>query len=295
MSQAMNLIFAALIVANILGCLWLIRATSRRRPGEVPDGEVQEHVWDEDLREYNNPLPRWWLNLFVISVIFGIGYLVWYPGLLGYDGKSAWSSAAEMQDRLAEYHARRAQTYAAFAGQPLEALVEDATARRAGEALFGNYCAGCHGAEGRGAKGYPNLTDADWLYGGTLEAIRTTITQGRRGTMPAFNGQIDREAFEALLSFVSRWPANPADERHAAGRKVFQARCAACHGADGRGNPVLGAPNLTDDIWLHGGDRESIRHTILFGRSSSMPAFGVMLDPTEIDVLAAYVYGLGRR
>ena len=267
MSQAMNLIFAALIVANILGCLWLIRATSRRRPGEVPDGEVQEHVWDEDLREYNNPLPRWWLNLFVISVIFGIGYLVWYPGLLGYDGKSAWSSAAEMQDRLAEYHARRAQTYAAFAGQPLEALVEDATARRAGEALFGNYCAGCHGAEGRGAK----------------------------GTMPAFNGQIDREAFEALLSFVSRWPANPADERHAAGRKVFQARCAACHGADGRGNPVLGAPNLTDDIWLHGGDRESIRHTILFGRSSSMPAFGVMLDPTEIDVLAAYVYGLGRR
>ncbi len=281
----------AITVLSIVGCLWLLFANARGKPGEADTG----HVWDDDLREYNNPLPRWWLNLFVLTIIFGIGYLALYPGLGRFAGKLGWSHEAQLQQDLDGYQALRARQFAAFAGQDVVTLAASADARKLGRNLFLNNCAGCHGADARGALGFPDLSDHDWLYGGAPEAIVASITQGRGGQMPAFNGSIDPDTLAALSRYVAHWndPQLGADVRDKA-QKQFAITCAACHGADGKGNPALGAPNLTDDIWLHGGGSARVRETILFGRHGAMPAHEKLLTADEIRVVAAYVYGLSQ-
>jgi cytochrome c oxidase cbb3-type subunit 3 len=279
-------------VGSLAGSLWLLFANARRKPGEAED---TGHVWDEDLRELNQPLPRWWLNLFVLTVVFAAGYLALYPGLGNYAGRLGWSQQGQAQAGLDAVRATRAELHAQFAGRDFAQLAGDAAAQSLGRELFLNNCAGCHGADARGAVGFPNLADADWLYGGTPEAIVASITQGRRGVMPAFNGALRPEAIDALARFIPRWndPTLDAGTR-AAGLRQYAVACAACHGADGRGNPALGAPNLTDDTWLYGGTPARVRETILFGRTGGMPAHAELLAAEDIRLVAAYVHGLAR-
>ena len=277
-------------VASMVGCLWLLFANSRRTPGASED---TGHVWDDDLRELNQPLPRWWLNLFVLTVVFAAGYLVFYPGLGNFAGTLGWTQARQAQAALDAVNQQRSARYAQFKDRDLAALATDPAAQSMGREIFLRNCAGCHGADARGALGFPNLADHDWLYGGRPEDIVASVTQGRRGAMPTFNGALPPEAVKALTLFVPRWSDPRLDAAaRADGLRQFGITCAACHGPDGRGNPQLGAPNLTDDVWLYGGSSEHIRESILFGRNGNMPAHGGLLSPDDIRLVSAYVYGL---
>ncbi|MDE0854780.1 MAG: cytochrome-c oxidase, cbb3-type subunit III [Nevskia sp.] len=288
MSDFWSIYIIVITVAMMVGCLWLLYANARGKPGESTG-----HVWDDDLREFNNPLPRWWLNLFIITVIFGAGYLVFYPGLGNLGGRLGWTSTKQMQSRLDELTAKRRAVYATLAGKDIPALAKDSSAQSLGRAVFLGNCAGCHGADAHGAIGFPNLTDNDWLYGGEPEQIVETITHGRHGVMPAIGAGLPPEAQQALLDFVPYWSDAKLDPaKREAGMKQFAMTCAPCHGADGKGNQALGAPNLTDNIWLFRGGRDGVRETIMGGRQSTMPAHENILTPDEIRVVAAYVYGL---
>ncbi|WP_428310001.1 cytochrome-c oxidase, cbb3-type subunit III [Hydrocarboniphaga sp.] len=285
-------IVITLVVLNIVGCLALLIWTSRKTKG-VADGEETGHVWDDDLREYNNPLPRWWLNLFVLTIVFGAIYLALYPGLGNFAGRLGWSSAGQHDLGRAELDAKREHVYQAFEGREIADLRHDPKAAELGGKLFQSNCAGCHGVDARGAKGFPNLADGDWLYGGSEEQVLATITKGRNGQMPSFFASMDEAQLQALVAFVHDWHKpgrDPADYQQ--GAQKFNGTCFACHGADGHGNPLLGAPNLTDDTWLHGGSAADIRATILFGRKSQMPAFENVLNLTERRLLASYVLAL---
>ena len=279
-------------LGSLAAYLWLLFANARRAPGESED---TGHVWDEDLRELNQPLPRWWLNLFVLTVVFAAGYLVLYPGLGNFAGTLGWTQQGEVRAGLDVVLARRAALRAQFAGRDFASLAHDPAAQSLGRELFLANCAGCHGADARGAVGFPDLTDADWLYGGTPEAIVASVTAGRHGTMPPFNGALQPDAVTALASFLPRWSDPKVDAgTRAVALKQFAITCAACHGADGRGNPALGAPNLTDAVWLYGGTPERVRESILFGRTGGMPAHGELLSADDIRLVAAYVHGLSQ-
>ena len=292
MSAFWHWFVVVITVGSLAGSLWLLFANSRRAPDATED---TGHVWDDDLRELNQPLPRWWLNLFVLTIVFAVGYLALYPGLGNFAGKLGWTQRAQAEAGLDAVRAQRAAVHAQFAGREFGALATDPAARALGRELFLNNCAGCHGADGRGAVGFPDLADADWLYGGTPEAIVASITHGRRGSMPPFNGALGLDAVNALVAFLPRWndPTLDAGTR-AAGLKQFGVTCAACHGADGRGNAALGAPNLTDAVWLYGGTPERVRHSILFGRNGNMPAHAELLSPEDIRLVAAYAHGLSQ-
>ncbi len=291
MSPMLTGFIALAVLLNIVACLWLIWWTSRRRPGEEAEGAEKSHVWDGDLRELNNPMPRWWLNLFILSIVFALAYLVLYPGLGAYQGTFGWSQASQHDARLAVVNDRRRAHYGQFAGREIVDLAQDLKAAQAGARLFADHCAGCHGPTARGAVGFPDLSDQDWLYGGDPEQIYSSIANGRRGVMPPFMAALDEASARDLVALVANWqqPALPADRADRA-RAKFGTVCAACHGAQGRGNPQLGAPDLTDDIWLHGGTPEQIRQTILFGRGGQMPAHAQLLEESELRLLAAYVY-----
>jgi len=288
MSAFWHSFIVILTILSIAGCLWLLFAQSRGKTGQETT-----HVWDDDLTEYNNPLPRWWLNLFIITAVFGIGYLVYYPGLGNMAGRFGWSSQAEMQAQLDHITARRQAQFARLSGRTLTELAQDQSAQALGRSVFINNCAGCHGTDARGAIGFPDLADADWLYGGQPETVLTSIEKGRNGQMPAFNGAVDPAKLDTLLAFLPHWsdPELDADVR-TAGLQAFAGTCAACHGADGKGNVALGAPNLTDDVWLWGGRREQIRQTILFGRANHMPSHATLISADEARVVAAYVMSL---
>ena len=274
--------------AMMAGCLWLLFANARGEPGESTD-----HVWDDDLREYNNPLPRWWFNVFVITIVFAGGYLIFYPGLGNLGGRLDWTSTRQMQANLDRITAHRRAAFAGLAGKDIPALARDPAAQSLGHAVFLNNCAGCHGADARGAVGFPNLADNDWLFGGTPEAIVETITHGRHGVMPPIGLGLQPEAQKTLLDFVPYWSDARLDAgKRDAGMKQFALTCAPCHGAEGKGNQALGAPNLSDDIWLFRGGREGVGETIMKGRQSTMPAHETILTPDEIRVVASYVYGL---
>jgi len=291
MSAFWNWFVVALVAASIIGCLWLLFANARGTPGEGTTG----HVWDDDLREYNNPLPRWWLNMFILTIVFGVAYLVIFPGLGNYAGNQGWSQSRQLEAGLAKVRAQRETVYSRLGDRDIAALSRDPAVIALGRDVFLNNCAGCHGADARGARGFPNLADRDWLYGGSPEAIVASITDGRQGQMPYFNGMIAPEVADDLFDTVKHW-SDPqfSAMRRANAMKQFAISCAACHGADGRGNQALGAANLTDSIWLHGGSREHIRETILFGRKSAMPAHRDLLSANDIRVVSGYVYSLSQ-
>ena len=281
-------------VIGLLACLALLMIAARRRV--MAGDNTTGHVWDEDLRELNNPLPRWWMWLFVLTVVFSAAYLALYPGLGSAPGRFGWTSATQHADEQAAARAEAAPLFARFTATAAPELARDPQAMAMGERLFANNCATCHGADAHGSKGFPNLSDTDWLWGGTPERIEETITQGRVGMMPpmaAAVGSADdvRNVAHYVLSLSGSAHNNIAAEL---GRSKFSA-CAACHGRDGKGNPALGAPNLADDVWLHGWGEAAVVAMVNNGKTNIMPAHADRLSAAQIHVLAAYVWGLSNR
>ena len=295
MNPGIGAVVALVALLNI-GALVALLIGLRRRKGEVAGtGQTTGHVWDEDLRELNNPLPRWWLWLFLLTVVFGLGYLVVYPGLGNFRGLAGWTQERQFAQQNEQAEALLARTFAPFERQSILALAANPDALRVGRNLFVNNCAACHGSDGRGAPGFPNLTDHDWLWGGTPEAIYQSIAAGRDSTMPAWREALggDSGVDDVLKYVMSLSGREILGSNLVNGREKFLTICVACHGADGRGNQLVGAPNLTDHVWLNGGALFTIRETIAYGRHAQMPAHLERLGETRVKLLAAYVISLG--
>jgi cytochrome c oxidase cbb3-type subunit 3 len=288
MTAGWSMYVAALVLVNVIGAVWLLFATAKRQPHE--EESTTGHVWDENLTEYNNALPRWWFGLFLVTVVFAAGYLVFYPGFGAAAGTLGWTSAKEVETELAENNRRFEAVVARFRAAPIADLAQDAKALAIGHNVFINNCAVCHGSDARGAKGYPNLTDADWLYGGTPEQVLATITNGRGGVMPPLGAALGEQGVNEVANYVLSLSGAKADPALAeAGKTRFVTICAACHGADGKGNVAIGAPNLTDDIWLYGGSLDDIRASIRNGRNGKMPAWGGILGSDRVRLVEAWV------
>ena len=278
---------------SIVACAVLLMALSKRRVASDPD--KTGHVWDEDLDEYNNPLPRWWIWLFWITIVFSFAYLWYYPGLGTSEGTLKWTSAGQYEAEVGDAQKQYGPLYARLAAKDLVTLAADPEAKQVGQKLFINYCSQCHASDARGSRGFPNLTDGDWLYGGQPETIKASILNGRNGVMPALGAAIGPGGVNDTANYVRSLSSLSHDAAAAArGKTTFGTICAACHGADAKGNPALGAPNLTDKIWLHGSSEAVIAQTIAQGRTSTMPAHKEFLGEERVHILAAYVYGLSR-
>ena len=288
-----SIFVAAATIIGLVWCLWLLFVASRRKV--MAADNTTGHVWDVDLKEMNNPLPRWWLYLFVITVVFAGIYLVLYPGLGKFPGTLGWTSVGQYKTEQQRAQEQIAQIFAKFSGKSAEELAKDSAAMGIGERLFANNCAQCHGADARGSKGFPNLTDGDWLYGGSLETISETITKGRTGMMPPMAAAVGTaEDVRNVANFVLSLSGGAHNSAAAQLGKPKFLVCAACHGPEGKGNPALGAPNLTDKIWLHGWGEAAIVSMINNGKTNIMPAFGERLSAEQIHVLAAYVWSLSQ-
>jgi cytochrome c oxidase cbb3-type subunit 3 len=268
----------------------------RRSRGEAAKTtETTGHVWDGDLKELNNPLPRWWLWLFIITVVFAGVYLALYPGLGTYQGVLGWTSRGEHAEQSAANAARLERTLAPFAARDVTALATEARAMEIGRNLFLNNCATCHGSDGGGAPGFPNLTDRDWLWGGDPERVVETVSNGRTGVMPAWGPVLGNQGVEDVLAYVFSLQGRTLAAGDArVGRQRYAEICSACHGIDGKGNPVLGAPNLADAVWLHGGAVATVRESIEKGRNGVMPGHLTRLGETRVKLLAAYALSLSR-
>ncbi|HXD40418.1 MAG TPA: cytochrome-c oxidase, cbb3-type subunit III [Ramlibacter sp.] len=286
---------AGFTVVSILACLLLLWVTARKQPAPQSDNTTG-HVWDGDLQEANNPMPRWWMWLFVITIVFSLLYLVAYPGLGSYPGELAWSTRGEYASEVERANKELAPLYAQFTAKKVEELAGDPNARAVGERLFMNNCAQCHGSDARGGKGFPNLTDGDWLHGGTPEKIAETITKGRRGQMPPMAAAVGTpDDVKNVANYVLSLSKSPHDSVRAQLGKAKFAGCAACHGIDGKGNQAVGAPNLTDDVWLHGWGEQAIINMVNNGKLNEMPAQAGKLTEAQIHVLTAYVWGLSNK
>lgn len=277
------------VLVSILACAVLLWISGNTKVNAAADNTTG-HVWDGDLREMNNPLPKWWVYLFIITVVFGLVYGAMYPMFGSFKGQLGWSSAGQHAAEVKKMEDTIAPVYAEFTKKDAAALAADPKAMAIGERLFMNYCAQCHGSDARGSKGFPNLADNDWLYGGTPEAIKETITNGRNGMMPPMAAAVGTpEDVANLAQFVLSLSGSPHDAVKATlGKEKFGA-CAACHGADGKGNQALGAPNLTDGIWLHGWGADAIVKMINEGKNNAMPGQSRLLNEAQIHVLASYV------
>jgi cytochrome c oxidase cbb3-type subunit 3 len=288
-----SIFVAATTIIALAWCLWLLFVASKREV--MADDNTTGHVWDVDLREMNNPLPRWWLWLFILTVVFAAIYLVLYPGLGKFPGTLGWSSVGQYKTEQQRAQETIAQIFAKFAGKPVEQLVKDPQAMGIGERLFGNNCAQCHGSNAKGSKGFPNLTDIDWQYGGSHATIVETITKGRVGVMPPMAAAVGTaEDVRNVANFVLSLSGSAHNSVAAQLGKPKFAVCAACHGPEGKGNPALGAPNLTDNIWLHGWGEASIVAMVNEGKTNVMPGFAERLSADQIQVLAAYVWSLSQ-
>jgi cytochrome c oxidase cbb3-type subunit 3 len=282
-------------LGGILACFLLVRWLSAG--GVVKSGEKAEsmgHVWDENLEELNNPLPSWWLKLFYITMVFGLCYLALYPGLGSFPGLLGWSSAGQYEREIDLADASYGPLFTKYRAMPIIAVAADPEAHKMGERLFVNYCSVCHGSDARGARGFPNLRDNDWLYGGSPEQIEQTILNGRNGAMPAWQDALggDQGVADTVQYVLSLSGRNVDQAAAARGKEKFQTFCVACHGADGKGNQMVGAPNLTDNLWLYGGSEKIVTETISKGRNGKMPAHKDFLGEDKVHLLAAYVYSL---
>lgn len=287
-----NIYVIGLVLISILGCGALLWSQSAAKHVV---GETTGHVWDEDLQEFSNPLPNWWRWLFYITIFFSLAYLAMYPGLGNFGGQFGWTSVGQYEKEMATAEAKYGPIFKKFEGMPIQAVAADKDARDMGQRLFLTYCAQCHGSDARGAKGYPNLTDKDWLWGGSPEQIKESILKGRDAAMPAkgIKPDLNADQIKDLAHYVRSLSGLAADSvRIQRGKEMFGEACAACHGPDGKG-VVAVAPNLTDKTWLFSSSEESIIGTITNGVSNRMPAFGEFLGDAKVHLLTAYVYGLG--
>ena len=292
MSNFWSTYIIVLVVLNIGGCAWLLMWTRTMDKDDMPADGTTGHEYD-GIREYNNPLPRWWLWLFWMTIFFGVAYLTLYPGLGKFPGTLGWTSHKELAQDEKDYQAQYGAIYANYAKVPVEQLAKDERAMKIAGRLFANNCAACHGTDAHGAKGFPNLTDNDWLYGGEPDRIQETIMEGRNGMMPAWKDILGEQGVKEVANYVlSLSGAHHDATLAAAGKDKFASTCAACHGADAKGNPMLGAPNLTDNIWLYGGSESTVIKTITDGRNGHMPAQKDNLGVERVHLLAAYVWSL---
>ena len=287
-----NIYIVVIVLVSILACAILLYIQGK---STFTPGKTMGHVWDETLEEYNNPMPKWWSWLFVITVVFALVYLALYPGLGKFPGVLGWTSVGQYSAERERMDATVQLMYAKYQGMDDKALAADKQAMETGKRLYLTYCMQCHGADGRGAKGFPNLTDSDWLYGGEPEQIMQTISEGRMGVMPP-HVQLGAETIKDLANYVRSLSGLPNDSvRAAKGKEAFtSAGCVGCHGVDGKGMQALGAPNLTDKVWLYGSSEATIIETITLGRQNKMPSWKAFLGDAKDHLLTAYVYSLSQ-
>lgn len=298
MSTGWSWYVIALVVLNIAGCAWLLWWTARRHPDD-PAPTDTSHTWDDDITEYNKPLPRWWINGFYLTIVFSIGYIAWYGGLGQYAGYGNWSSAQEHALEKARQDARLKETFAQYDGKPISAIAQDPRAIALGRSIFNNTCATCHGSSAQGAIGYPNLADDIWHWGGEPEQVLQTVLDGREGVMPEWGKVLTGMGGEHAVDYVANYVMTLGDAKAmdgnymaAQGRKLYEGVCVACHAKDGTGNPGMGAPDLTDDYWLYGDSKQAIVKSIAEGRHGVMPAHRELLGETRSRLVAAYVWSL---
>lgn len=292
MTLGWSIFVLVLAVGNVLAAGWLILWSTRMSTGA---GATTGHVWDGDIVEGNNPLPRWWLGLFWITIVFSVLFCIAYPSI-GEFSLLGWSQESQYEQEVAAAEEVYGRIFAAFAATPVTELANDPDALGAGRNLFVNNCATCHGSDARGARGFPNLTDAEWQWGGAPEQIVTTITNGRAGVMPGFGASLDAETVGVLVDYVQSLAGRDiAPDRVEAGRMQYQTYCIACHGPTGEGNPLVGGLPLTNEIWRYGGGPSTIRDVIENGRMGQMPAQEPVLGADRVHVLAAYVLSLSER
>lgn len=297
MSTFWNIWIIVITVITIVGCTWLLFANRKVEVREdLKDGEAPKtgHVYD-GIEEYDNPLPGWWFKMFVGTVIFAVIYLILYPGLGSYAGVLGWTQVGQWQEEVAEAEAKYAPIYAQYSDMPVEELISNPDAMKMGRRLFNNNCSVCHGSDGRGSYGFPNLADSDWLYGGSADEIKASVTNGRKGAMPAWGAILGEPGVDNVAEYVFKISGREHDAAKAEqGAQVYATYCTACHGAEGKGLTMMGAPNLTDGVWLYGGSPSMVRHSIRNGRNGNMPAQAEKLKAEKIHLLTAYVYNLSK-
>ena len=281
---------ALLTLVAIIACVVLLRSQSIKRAAGAP--QLHGHTWDEDLAEYNNPLPRWWMWLFYLTIVFALAYLLLYPGVGSFAGIFGWTSRGEYEAETQKAASEYGPIFNRFAQQDLAIVAKDPEARAIGQRLFLTYCAQCHGSDAGGGSGFPTLRDKDWLYGGDPETIKASIMNGRNGVMPPLGQALGEAGVKEVANYVLSLSGASHDAALAAKGKARFAVCAGCHGVEGKGNQAIGAPNLTDNIWLFGGSEKTVMETITKGRVSQMPAHKDFLGEAKVHVLAAYVYSL---
>lgn len=293
----MSTFWSLWIIVLTLTCLalvfWVLMANRKVavRDDEDPENRTTGHVYD-GIEEYDNPLPRWWFNMFLISMAFGLLWLILYPGLGSFKGVLGWTSVGELKKDQEKAIATYEKSYGVFNQMSVEELIDNPKAMKMGARLFANNCAVCHGADAGGNFGFPDLSDTDWLYGGSPEQIHETLVNGRAGNMPGW-AMLGDEKVGHLTDYVLMLSGQDHDAAAAElGKPLFDQNCVACHGAEGKGMHAVGAPNLTDDIWLYDGSRQGIMQTLLNGRANQMPAQKDLLREDKIHVLTAYVYSL---
>lgn len=285
----------AIAVFGVVFCI-VVLAANRKMSASAADGTTG-HVWDGDLREMNNPMPRWWVYMFVFTIIFAFFYFYMYPGLGSRQGSLGWTSVGQLKAEMDKGNAETAPIYAKYAAMPPEQVAKDAKAMAIGERLYSNNCAQCHASDARGSKGFPNLSDGDWLHGGSPDKIKETITGGRQGNMPSMAAAVGSpEDVKNVAQYVLSLSGSPHDSARAGlGKEKFDTVCAACHGADGKGMQAIGSANLTDNIWLHGFGEKAITDMVNNGKVNVMPAQASKLTPDQIHVLASYIWGLSNK
>lgn len=291
-SEFWNLYVIVIVLVSIAACAILLIVQGK---ATFTPGKTMGHVWDETLEEYNNPMPKWWSWLFVITVVFALGYLALYPGLGNYKGALGWTSVGQHKAEVEKVNAAVKPLFDKYLAMDVKAVAADKQAMEMGKRLFQTYCMQCHGADARGAKGFPNLTDGDWLYGGEPEQIKQTIAGGRMGMMPP-HAHLGADAIKDVANYVRSLSGLPNDAvRAAKGKDVFaSAGCSGCHGPEGKGMQAIGAPNLTDKVWLYGSSEATIIETVTGGRNNKMPAWQEFLGDAKVHLLTAYVYGLSQ-
>ena len=282
-----------LTTVTIVGISWILFANRKREQQSTE--KTTGHIYD-GIEELDNPLPAWWFYMFVITIVWGIGYLIVYPGMGNYAGAIGWTQVGQYDREVAAAEEKYRDMRDRYLALPVEEIAVDPAVRKMGMRLFANNCAQCHGADAGGAYGFPNLRDDDWIYGGDAATIKATLVNGRQAVMPAWGSVIGDEGIADVTQYVLSLNGRDVDSAKAeAGKTVFQTYCVACHGADGTGNPALGAPNLTNGVWLYGGSAEQISQTLHAGRNGMMPAFKDTLSEDKIHILTAYVYGLNKQ
>lgn len=284
-------------VVSIIGLFIFLIKCSKRSVGEDPNKvETMGHVWDEDLEEFNNPLPTWWFYWFILTLLWGAGYLIFYPGLGSYAGVLGWTQKNQLDAEMQVAEDKYGPLYQQYLNTDIAKLAKDEGALKIGERLYASYCTTCHGSDARGARGYPNLRDDAWLYGGEPEQIKTSLMDGRSGMMPAWGDMLKQEGVFNVTSYVEKLSGREVDSMHASlGKELYKTNCAVCHGVEGKGNIMFGAPDLTDDVWLYGGSQKKVMESIAKGRNGIMPPHKEFLGEAKVHILAAYIYSLSNQ